>query len=175
MIQDEHVDVQTQEGFHTIKMSELRLPRYTSTVHEVNTSIGAYVIQWNQPTDTGEFFTQNTDFRIEYYNSWPLIIQHGGNERVGNDMIGRITKIAKDEKGLRAEGYIDWDNPWHMPIRIHMANQKVILSMAPLAHLQSVDESGEIKEYPIGEFSLVFVNSENLQNLDELVTNEEVD
>ena len=72
-------------------------------------TIAGYGVVWGDPTKkdmTGEYFTQETDFALDWYESRPLLYHHGLDSQVQIQTVGRVTKMAADEIGIWVESQL---------------------------------------------------------------------
>ena len=124
--------------------------------------IGGYLVAYGSPEQRdkqGEYFTNQTDFLLDYYKERPVLFHHGlANE--GPTAIGVITEIIPDERGLYARAKL-WLN--HADSAVRLLAQSVwrkvkqgLLgwSSGSLGHLVQVTRDGQILRWPIVEGSL---------------------
>lgn len=124
--------------------------------------VSGYLIVWGSPAQRdvqGEYFTPETEMRLDYYKERPVLYHHGMGES-GSVKIGEIYDIAKDGKGLYARARLFLNDPdpevrtgataaWKLT-----KQDKLFWSSGSLAHLVESDPDGRITKWPLIEGSL---------------------
>lgn len=104
----------------------------------------------------GEFFSPSTDFALPWFGDWqrPLLYQHGLDEAIKTDVVGRIKVEARD-KGLWMQAQLDAASEYHNEIVALVTAKKLGASSGSVSHLVTKDaRTGEIKRWPLIEGSL---------------------
>ncbi len=108
----------------------------------------------NADGSKGEYFTANTNFALEWPMPKPALYHHGLNAATKATLIGKITKISKDEIGLWAEAELNKHNQYYTTIKSMVSKGALNWSSGSLMHLRKKKSDGEITEWPIVEGSL---------------------
>lgn len=125
--------------------------------------IGGYLVVWgstNRKDLQGEYFTPDTDLKLDWFNTRPVLYQHGLDDHVGVTEVGIITSVKQDDHGIYAEAILDINH--EDPVKRRYARQvynlvkKGILgwSSGSMPHLVKVDRDGRITQWPLIEGSL---------------------
>lgn len=72
--------------------------------------IGGYLVVWGSPQQRdlhGEYFTRNTDLKLDWYPVRPVLWHHGLDKQIKATEIGIITTLKQDDYGLYAEAQLD--------------------------------------------------------------------
>ncbi len=104
----------------------------------------------------GEYFSPATDFALDWFGDWqrPLLYQHGLDDAVKTEVVGRIRVEARD-KGLWMQAQLDAASEYHAEIAALVAEGALGASSGSVAHLvQRSAKTGEIKRWPVIEGSL---------------------
>ncbi len=122
--------------------------------------IGGYLVAFGFPKDAhGEYFTSDTDLKLQWYSHRPVLWHHGVG---GVDAleIGVITSLKVDAKGIYAEAdlYINHEDPT-IRAAARKAHDMVLAgelgwSSGSIPHLVKIDTDGRITQWPIVEGSL---------------------
>lgn len=124
--------------------------------------IGGYLVVWGSPSQRdkqGEYFTPDTEFRLDYYQSRPVLFHHGLAD-ADSIKIGEITALREDDKGLYAQAklFLQDDNPqvrrFAQRAWDEAQNDKMFWSSGSIAHLVEIAPNGQIKKWPLVEGSL---------------------
>lgn len=124
--------------------------------------IEGYLIVWGNETQRdkqGEFFTPQTELRLDYYKSRPVLFHHGLSE-ADSIKIGEIYDIQVDNYGVKAKArlYLNHENNFvrryaRFAWEETKAN-KMFWSSGSIAHLVEVTPTGQITKWPLVEGSL---------------------
>lgn len=119
--------------------------------------VGGYLVAWGNPQQRdlhGEYFTEQTDFALDWYPSRPALYHHGLDGQMQSALIGAITSIKADSVGLWAEAQLNMHNRYVQAIMQMVEKGALGWSSGSLPHLVEVDTNGQIKRWPIVEGSL---------------------
>jgi HK97 family phage major capsid protein len=119
--------------------------------------IGGYLIVWGSPSNRdlqGEYFTPQTDLRLEYFDSYPVLYHHGLDETTGLKMIGRITSLKTDDIGLWVDAQLDLVDRYASEVYKMIQAKQFGWSSGSVDHLVKVEKTGEIKRWPLYEGSI---------------------
>ena len=124
--------------------------------------VGGYLIVWGSPAQRdlqGEYFTPETEMRLDYYKERPVLYHHGLGDS-GSLKIGEIYDITKDDKGVYARARL-FLNDANSEVRAvatgawELTKQdKLFWSSGSLGHLVKTDPDGRITKWPLVEGSL---------------------
>ena len=124
--------------------------------------VGGYLVVWGSPAKRdlqGEYFTPQTEMRLDYYNERPVLYHHGLGE-ADSIKIGEIFDLTKDDTGLFARARLFLHDPdpevkrfaataWHETKAGHL-----FWSSGSLGHLVETAPDGQILKWPLVEGSL---------------------
>lgn len=103
----------------------------------------------------GEKFTPATDFALNYYKTYPILVDHGMDPDIEAEKVGDIDIKDVRDRGVWVQGQLDRQNKYFEMLRELQAKGQLFWSSGALAHLVRKDrESGEIRRWPIGEATL---------------------
>jgi HK97 family phage major capsid protein len=125
--------------------------------------IGGYLVVWGSPAQKdkqGEYFTPETDFKLNWYDKRPVLFHHGLTSELGAEEIGVIITTKTDERGIYAEAVLDINH--EDPTKRMYARKayemvkagKLGWSSGSVPHLVKVDADGRIRQWAITEGSL---------------------
>lgn len=126
-------------------------------------TIGGYGVVWGDEATkdlTGEYFTQETDLGLKWYDERPLLYHHGLDDVVQMDVIGRATKMTPDEVGVWVESQLDRRNSWYTVVKQMVKAGALNYSSGSIAHLAVKELDGHIKRWPIVEMTVTPVPAE---------------
>lgn len=124
--------------------------------------IGGYLVVFTGPNDRdsyNEYFTQKTDYGLDWYKNQPVLYHHGQNDSLVTP-IGIITNLRVDAYGVYAEATLDVNH--EDPIIRDYARKaytevnagSLFWSSGSASHIVRVTDDGEILQWPIVEGSL---------------------
>lgn len=131
-----------------------------STVKALNAEegrLGGYLVVWGDATMRdlqGEFFTQDTDFALDWYEARPMLYHHGLDGNLKSAVIGQIDTLRADEIGIWAEAQLDMHKSYVRAVQRLVDKGILHWSSGSLAHLVEVADDGHIKRWPLVEGSL---------------------
>ncbi len=131
-----------------------------STVKALNAEegrLGGYLVVWGDATVRdlqGEFFTQDTDFALDWYEARPMLYHHGLDGNLKSAVIGQIDTLRADEIGIWAEAQLDMHKSYVRAVQRLVDKGILHWSSGSLAHLVEVADDGHIKRWPLVEGSL---------------------
>lgn len=105
----------------------------------------------------GQFFSKKTDFAWDLIpdGSRPLLYQHGLDDTLNTNVIGRWSVKKIDDKGVWVQAQLDARNEYLEEIKELLDKDSLGLSSATMGHLVKVSgKSGEILRWPVIEMSL---------------------
>ena len=102
----------------------------------------------------GEFFSENTDFALEWFSDWqrPLLFGHGYDPALKTSVVGRI-RVEPTDKGLWMQAQLDKKHAYYEQIA-GLLQEGLGLSSGSVDHLAEANKSGEIIRWPLIEGSL---------------------
>ncbi|GAB5494648.1 MAG: hypothetical protein Phog2KO_48630 [Phototrophicaceae bacterium] len=131
-----------------------------STVKSLNAEdgrLGGYLVVWGDDSTRdlqGEYFTQATDFALDWFEARPMLYHHGLDGNLKSAVIGRIDHLSVDEVGIWAEAQLDMHKRYVRAVQ-NLVNKGILhWSSGSLAHLVEVTADGQIKRWPLIEGSL---------------------
>lgn len=117
--------------------------------------IGGYLVLWGDP-DTpdlqGEYFTPETDFKLEWFDKRPVLYHHGLDGAIKSESIGVIDTITPDDTGLWIEAQLDMHNQWVRAVKELIQRGVLQWSSGSAPNLVETVK-GWIKTWPIIEGS----------------------
>ena len=117
--------------------------------------IGGYGVIWGGKDLDGQFFTKNTDFWFDKITDRPVVLyDHGMDGEIRSEMVGRVKSRRYDEVGLWLETQVNESNEYLSAITELIESGRLGYSSGAVSHLVEIDKWGEIKTWPIAEFSL---------------------
>ena len=124
--------------------------------------VGGYLVVWGSPAKRdlqGEYFTPQTEMRLDYYNERPVLFHHGLGD-ADSIKIGEIFDLTKDDTGLfaRARLFLHDTNPEVKRFAATAWNEtkagRLFWSSGSLGHLVETAPDGQILKWPLVEGSL---------------------
>lgn len=119
--------------------------------------VGGYLVVWGSPEQRdlqGEYFTPDSDLKLDWYDKRPVLYHHTLDAEVGTLQIGEIVSLKADNVGLWAEAQLDMRNRYVAKIN-DLVNKGVLgWSSGSIPHMVQVAADGHIKRWPIVEGSL---------------------
>lgn len=131
-----------------------------STVKTMNATegrVGGYLVVWGDDSTRdlqGEYFTNGTDFALDWYEERPMLYHHGLDGDLKAAVIGRIDSLHADDVGIWAEGQLDMHKRYVRAVQRLVDKGILHWSSGSLSHLVEVAADGEIKRWPLIEGSL---------------------
>ncbi len=121
-------------------------------------TVGGYGIVWGDPEHkdlTGDYFTPRTDFWFDRLTEHPMALYHHAmDSEVKATVLGHISTKTADDIGLWVEAQINKAEAYAQGIR-QLVNQGLLgFSSGSVPHLVQKEADGEIRSWPIVEFSL---------------------
>lgn len=125
--------------------------------------VEGYLVVWGSPSQRdqyGEFFTPNTEFKLDYAQKLPIYYHHTLDSEFGKTQIGEITSVVKDAYGLLAKGQLFIQDAAgrvaELAKKAYSAVLKRLLgwSSGSAPHLVDVSADGEIKFWQLVEGTL---------------------
>jgi hypothetical protein len=136
-------------------MAEVR-----SAVKSINAAegrIGGYLVVWGDSKLRdlqGEYFTNETDFALDWYEARPVLYHHGLDGQMKAAVIGRIDSLSVDAIGIWAEAQLDMHKRYVQAVQRLVEKGILHWSSGSLGHLVEVESDGHIKRWPLVEGSL---------------------
>ena len=96
-----------------------------STVKSLNAEdgrLGGYLVVWGDDSTRdlqGEYFTQATDFALDWFEARPMLYHHGLDGNLKSAVIGRIDHLSIDEVGIWAEAQLDMHKRYVRAVQSH--------------------------------------------------------
>ncbi len=119
--------------------------------------IGGYLLVWGEARQRdlqGEYFTQETDVGLDWYEQRPVLYHHGLDGALKAAVIGVIDTLKPDDIGLWAEAQLDLHKRYVRAVQRLVDKGVLSWSSGSLPHLVQVGGDGQIKRWPIVEGSL---------------------
>ncbi|MGB7339879.1 MAG: phage major capsid protein [Phototrophicaceae bacterium] len=119
--------------------------------------VGGYLVVWGDTSTRdlqGEFFTEDTDFALDWFEVRPMLYQHGLDGDLKSAVIGHIDALTVDDIGIWAEAQLDMHKRYVQAVQRLVDKGVLHWSSGSLAHLVEVTEDGQIKRWPLIEGSL---------------------
>ncbi|MBZ0292555.1 MAG: phage major capsid protein, partial [Anaerolineae bacterium] len=127
------------------------------TISATEGRIGGYLVIWGSPAQRdlqGEYFTQDTDLGLDWYDQRPVLYHHGLDGDLKAAVIGVIDTLTPDETGVWAEAQLDLRQRYVHAVQRLVDKGILGWSSGSLPHLVEVGADGGIKRWPIIEGSL---------------------
>lgn len=118
--------------------------------------IGGYLVMFGDPDNRdlqGEFFTPDTDFKLDWFDKRPVLYQHGLDNTMKSTRIGEIVDLRMDNIGLWAEAQLDLRNAYVQKVWELAQRGTFGWSSGSLSHLVNV-KGMQIKAWPLIEGSI---------------------
>jgi len=114
-----------------------------------------YAIVWDSTDLEGERFARDVDLgeQLLGMKTYPLLYEHGMNEVIGAEVIGRVVKTERDDIGLLIEAELERHARYLELVRALAERNALGLSTGAVAHLVR-REGNVIKTWPVVEVSL---------------------
>ncbi|MAU09637.1 MAG: hypothetical protein CL607_07440 [Anaerolineaceae bacterium] len=119
--------------------------------------VGGYLVVWGDAITRdleGEYFTQDTDLGIGWYDRRPVLYHHGLDGHLKAAVIGQIDRLQPDHVGIWAEAQLDLRQRYVQVVNHLVERGLLSWSSGSLPHLVQVAEDGRIVRWPIVEGSL---------------------
>ncbi len=119
--------------------------------------VGGYLVVWGDAETLdlqGEYFSPQTDFALDWYESRPVLYHHGLDGTLKAALVGEIDVLRADDTGIWAEAQLDLRQRYVQAV--HRLIEKGVLawSSGSLPHLVERGADGHIKRWPLVEGSL---------------------
>ena len=103
----------------------------------------------------GEAFTKDTNLALDWYDSRPLLMEHGQSSLFGLDKVGRVTKVERRDDGLWAEAIIEASSRYKERLRQLIEDGHLSFSSGSSSNYTRKATDGTIHAWPFVELSLV--------------------
>jgi len=110
----------------------------------------------NDPDLQGDYFTKETNFFIDNYDTRLILYRHGVHPKIKDKQLGRATLVV-DDAGVFMQGELLLRDAYESAILELIRAGKLGLSSGSMSHLvekKQVGKSFQILSWPIGEASL---------------------
>lgn len=124
------------------------------------TTIAGYCPIWDTIDLDGEHFTKNTDLALDLVPHKPVFYDHTLDPDVADENLGTVLTTKADETGLWVEMQLDRAKRYARAVAHLVGKGALGISSGSIPHLVR-KSAGEIKRWPIVEFSLTPVPSEH--------------
>ena len=119
-----------------------------------------------RPSDLdGERFTDQTDLCLDWFDSRPLLYNHGHSE-ASTDVVGRVIGYEKQTDGVWAQMILDRSTRYFETLKELIEAGKLYLSSGAMAGLVESDKAGNVLKWPWVELSLTETPSNLLAVID---------
>lgn len=127
--------------------------------------VEGYGVVWDGEDLEGQHFSKDTDFWFDRLTKTPpLLYEHGYDDTLKTTVLGKVTTITPDEKGLWLEAQLERSAKYEEYIEdiLELAdNKKLGFSSGAAGHLcEFSGDYKEIRAWPIVEFSLTVTPAE---------------
>lgn len=122
-----------------------------------NGMVEGYLLSFGNARDTdleGQWFTKNTDLRLDYFPEYPVLYHHGMDSSTGLDPVGRIKSKNVDDIGLWVQAQLDLADQYGKEVYDLVQAKQFGWSSGAVDHLVQIDPSGEIKRWVLFEGSV---------------------
>lgn len=102
----------------------------------------------------GEDFSSETDFALDWFDSRPLLYEHGLNDGVKTGLVGRQVSHEMTDEGVWARAELDTAHKYHAVVSELIDRGALGFSSGAPPHLVSATKSGHITRWPWTELSL---------------------
>jgi hypothetical protein len=119
--------------------------------------VGGYLVLFGSPEQrdlTGDYFTEDTNFCLDWIQERPILYHHGLNPKLGPVSVGVIKSIVPDEIGLWAEGELHKRHRYNAHIKNLIAKGALSWSSGSVQHLVRKAADKRIEQWPVVEGSL---------------------
>jgi HK97 family phage major capsid protein len=116
--------------------------------------VGGYGVIFGGRDLYNTYFTPATDFWLERIGKPAVLYDHGLDIRLGCRAIGEVISVRKDSIGLWIEAQLDRHNEYLDAVKELIAKGVLGWSSGTASHLMEVAPDGQIRRWPIVEFSL---------------------
>jgi HK97 family phage major capsid protein len=119
--------------------------------------VEGYLVSWGNPTDTdlqGEFFTDRTEFCLDWFVERPVLYHHGLDGEAGLRKIGSIKSIHVDKIGLWVQAQLDMQDRYAVAVYDMVKSHEFGWSSGSVDHLVKIAATGEIVTWPLIEGSI---------------------
>jgi len=126
-------------------------------VDSLNNIIGGYGVVWGDPANkdlVGDYFTPQSDLALDWYPERPLLYQHGLDNRLQTETIGKVIKMTPDEVGVWVEAQLDLRKKWSSVVKRLVANGVLNYSSGSVERWAKKSNDGKIERWPIVEMTL---------------------
>lgn len=117
--------------------------------------VGGYLVMYGNEAQRdleGEYFTPETDFGLDWFDSRPVLYHHGLDKAIKGARIGKIESLKQDDMGVWIEAQLDLRNQYVAAILQLVEKGALGWSSGTLPHLIQ-RENGKITRWPIVEGS----------------------
>ena len=119
--------------------------------------IGGYLVVWGSPRQRdvqGEYFTQETELGLDWYDRRPVLYHHGQDAALKSALVGVLDTLQADEIGLWAEAQLERRLRYFQALTELVKRGVLGWSSGSLPQLREVASDGRILRWPIVEGSL---------------------
>ena len=127
------------------------------TINADEGRVGGYLVVWGDSAQRdleGEYFTQDTELGLDWYDRRPVLFHHGMDGQVKSAVIGVIDTLRADAIGVWAEAQLDMRQRYVRAVHKLIDRGVLNWSSGSLPHLVEVTGEGRIMQWPIVEGSL---------------------
>lgn len=152
----EHKAIDIEAMLADVKSEEENpLAAHIKAMDDDTITVAGYGVVWGGRDLEGEYFTKETDFWFDRITEEPMVLyHHGHDEDVQKQVVGRTSHKATDDQGLWIEAQIDRHNEYAEAIAELVEDGKLGYSSGAVGHLTEREKDGQIRSWPIAEFSL---------------------
>jgi HK97 family phage major capsid protein len=119
--------------------------------------VGGYLVVWGNPQQRdlqGEYFTKDTDFKLDWYGSTrPMLYHHAMDGTIKSTTIGVIDAIKADEIGLWAEAQLHMRDKYVQAVSRLIQKGVLGWSSGSAPNLVEISNDGQIKTWALLEGS----------------------
>lgn len=139
--------------------NEFRVVRASDNGREIT----GWLALWGNPKQVdayGTYFDKNNPPELGLLTRngqlvpFRLLYEHGMDTDIGRDVIGMVTNVWTDNRGIRFAAELDTTSPHYARVMQEIRDGKLATSSASADHLADFDSDGRFKDWLLSELSL---------------------
>jgi hypothetical protein len=130
--------------------------------------LGPYRGPYNGKDLQNQFFDEDTDFCLKWFDRRPMLYQHGLDPSIKTDTVGYLYDTTVKDLGLWTKGQLDRSHQYWEQIKSLIMAGKLFFSSGAVPHLVQIESNGHIKRWPVVEGSLTPTPAHPLATVDAL-------
>lgn len=129
-----------------------------TSIDEVQGVLSGYLALWGTPQLQDAYNThfsksEPPEMALDLL-PFALCYEHGQDAAIGKEIIGRVTKINFDDKGIAFEGQLDRSSPYFSRVVTEILDHQLATSSSTAEHTAEFDTDGRFKTWILHELSL---------------------